>query len=431
MGKKGSVLIRGARILDPANNIDAEGDILIEDGRIRAVGKVKADTAEVVDAGGLVAAPGFVDIHTHLREPGPAGGETVFSGTRAAVNGGYTLVCPMPNTHPPVDSPERVAYQTLLGRRAGYAKVRPICAITVGRKGEELVEMAAAAVEGAVAFSDDGNSLPTAAMVAKALLYAKLTGLAVIDHPEDTSLSAGGVMHAGEHSAALGLLGIPTSSEDVAVARNCIVAAETGGRLHLAHLSTSGAVEIAARAKAAGAAVTCEVTPHHLVLDDSALESFHTSFKIKPPLRSRDHVEALRAGLADGTIDCIATDHAPHMIETKNVELAYASFGVTGLETAFAVLYTELVEGGVLSLSRLVELMTAAPARVLGLDAGTLSVGAPADVVLLDAAYETVVDEDEFVSADINSPFVGWKLCGRVVSVLVDGIFKKRDGQVL
>ncbi len=431
MAEQGKILIRRARIIDPANGIDAKGDILIESGKIAAVGKVDADGAEVVDAAGLVAAPGFVDIHTHLREPGPAGGETVLSGTRAAVNGGYTLVCAMPNTDPPVDSPAAVAYQELLGKRAGYAKVRPISAITLGRKGEELVEMAAVAAEGAVAFSDDGDCLPTARMAAKALRYAGITGLAIIEHAEDVSLSGVGVMHEGEYSAVLGLAGIPASSEDVIVARDCTLAMETGSRLHIAHLSTSGAAEIVRRAKKSGAAVTAEATPHHLVLNDQALESFHTSFKMKPPLRSRDHVEALRKALVDSTIDCIATDHAPHRFEDKNVEYDYAAFGVTGLETAFGVLHTEFVETGIMSLDRLIALMTAKPAQVLGLDAGTLGVGAPADVVLLDLAYEHVVEEEDFLSAGMNSPFVGWKVSGRAVSVLVDGVFRKRDGAVL
>jgi len=434
MPEQTKILIRGARIIDPANGIDDEGDILVEDGRIAALGRVddaEAGGAEVMDAAGLVAAPGFVDIHTHLREPGSAGGETVLSGTRAAVNGGFTTVCPMPNTDPPVDGPERVAYQRLLGERAGYARVHPVCAVTVGRQGEALVEMLACAAEGAVAFSDDGDCLPDARMAAKALAYAKLTGLPIIEHAEDKSLSASGVMHEGVHSAALGLAGIPASSEDVIVARDCILAGETGGRLHIAHVSTAGAVEIIARAKERGLAVTAEVTPHHLVLDDSALESFHTGFKMKPPLRSRDHVEALRKALAEGVIDCIATDHAPHRWEQKDVEFDDAAFGVTGLETAFAVLYTELVETGILPLARLVELMTAAPARVLGLEAGTLSPGAAADVVLIDNSVEAIVEEEQFVSAGKNSPFVGWKLVGAVDSVMIGGAWKKRDCALL
>ena len=434
MPEKSKTLIRGARIIDPSGGIDAEGDILIEDGLIAAIGKVDeklSGGAEVVDAVGLVAAPGFVDIHTHLREPGPAGGETVLSGTRAAVNGGFTTVCAMPNTDPPVDSPERVAYQRLLAQRAGYARVHPISAVTVGRSGEALVEMLACAAEGAVAFSDDGDCLPSARMAAKALVYAKLTGLPVIEHAEDASLAGSGVMHKGVHSTALGLSAISASSEDVIVARDCILAGETGGRLHIAHVSTAGAVEIIARAKEKGAAVTAEVTPHHLVLDDSALESFHTDFKMKPPLRSRDHIEALRKGLVDGVIDCIATDHAPHRWEEKDVEFDYAAFGVTGLETAFAVLYTELVETGILSLVRLVELMSAAPARVLDLDAGTLALGAGADIVLLDNSVKRIVEEEHFVSACKNSPFVGWKLAGAIDSVMVGGVWKKRGGAVM
>ncbi|MHC4713831.1 MAG: dihydroorotase [Planctomycetota bacterium] len=331
-----TVLISGARIIDPANGIDAEGDILIERGHIAAVGSLDragASGAEVIEAKGLVACPGFVDIHCHLREPGPTGSETVLSGSRAAVNGGYTTVCAMPNTDPPVDSPERVAYQKLLAARAGYARVLPVCAVTAGRRGEALVEMTSCAAEGAVAFSDDGDSIPTAGMLSKALAYAKVTGLPIIEHAEDASLVGAGLVHKGGHSTILGLPGMSASSEDVVVARDCIVAGETGGRLHIAHVSTSGAAEIIRRAKAGGTGVTAEVTPHHLTLDDCALESFHTSFKMKPPLRSRDHVEALRKALLDGTIDCIATDHAPHRIEEKELEFDFAPFGVTGLET--------------------------------------------------------------------------------------------------
>jgi len=425
------LVIRGARIVDPASSLDAVGDILIENGRIAAIGKVKADGAETVDASGLVAAPGFVDIHTHLREPGPAGSETVLSGTRAAINGGYTSVCPMPNTDPAVDSPERVAYQKLLGQRAGYARVYPICAVTCGRAGEVLVEMAAAAREGAVAFSDDGVSLPTAKMAAKALQYAKVTGLPIIEHAEDVSLSGSGVVHRGARAAMLGLSGISASSEDVIVARDCIIAKETGGRLHITHVSTSGSSEIIGYAKARDVAVTADVTPHHLVLDDSALESFHTSFKAKPPLRSKDHVESLRRALADGTIDCVATDHAPHRNEEKNVEFDYAAFGVTGIETAFAVLNTALVEAGVITFARLVEVLSSRPAEILNLPAGTLSVGAAADIALLDLGAQWLVDSDALLSLGKNCPFEGWKVRGSVVSVLVGGLWKKRDGRVL
>ena len=428
------LLIRHARIIDPANSVDARGDILIRNGRIAAVGKVSATLARgarVVNARGLVAAPGFVDIHTHLREPGPAGGETVLSGARAAVNGGYTTVCSMPNTDPPVDSPERVAYQRLLGQRAGYARVYPVCAITVGRAGEALVEMASCAAEGAVAFTDDGAALPTAKMVVKALLYAKVTGLPIIEHPEDASLSGSGVAHKGSRSAVLGLTGISASSEDVIVARDCIIAKETNGRLHLTHLSTSGAVEILSWAKSKGVSVTADVTPHHLVLDDSGLERFHTSIKVKPPLRSKDHIQALRKALVDGTVDCIATDHAPHRLEEKEVEFDYAAFGLTGLETAFAVLNNELVEAGIISLPRLIDLMSARPARVLNLPAGTLSVGAAADVVLLDPKAQWLVDTDKLLSAGANCPFEGWKVMGAVTSVLVGGVWKKREARVI
>jgi dihydroorotase len=337
----------------------------------------------------------------------------------------------MANTTPPVDSAERVAYQKVLGARAGYARVCPVCAVTVARAGETLVEMAAAKREGAVAFSDDGACLPTAKMVSKALLYAMVTGLAVIEHAEDASLSGSGVVHKGARSAVLGLSGIPASSEDVIVARDCIIAKETGGRLHIAHVSTEGSAAIIAYAKGRGVAVTAEVTPHHLVLDDSALESFHTSFKMKPPLRSRDHIDALRKALVDGTIDCIATDHAPHRLEDTEVEFDFAPFVASGIETAFAVLNTQLVEDGLVSLGRLVDLVSARPAKVLGLPAGTLSVGAAADIALIDPSATWLVDSDRLLSAGRNTPFEGWKVRGSIVSVLVGGAWKKREGSVL
>jgi len=427
------LLIRGARIVDPANSVDGVGDLLVENGVVAAVGKASADAsdgAEIIDGKGLVAAPGFVDLHTHLREPGSAGSETVLSGTRAAVNGGYTSVCAMPNTDPPIDSPERVAYQKLLAERAGYARVFPIAAITVGRAGEALVEMSSCAAEGAVAFSDDGLSVPAAKMLSTAFTYARVTGLAIIEHCEDATLSGSGVVHRGVISNALGLAGIPPSAEDVIVVRDAIIARETGGRLHVAHVSTAGTVEILKWAKGAGVSITAEVTPHHLVLDDSGIGSFHTSFKVKPPLRSREHVEALRAGLLDGTIDCIATDHAPHRVEDKELEFDYAPFGVTAIETAFAVLNTELVVTGLMTLPKLIDLMAARPARLLNLPVGTLSVGAPADIALIDPDAEWLVDGDELLSAGKNCPFEGWKVRGSITHVLVGGKLRKQDGCV-
>jgi len=429
--QNGRILIRGARIIDPANSLDAKGDILVENGLIARLGKVDAKGAEVVDASGLIATPGFIDIHTHLREPGAAGSETVLSGVKAAVNGGYTAVCSMANTDPPVDAPERVGYQLLLARKADYARVYPICAVTVNRAGEALVEMASCKEAGAVAFSDDGSCLPTSKIAAKALTYAKVVGLPIIEHAEDVTLSGSGVMHKGAYSTVLGLSGISTSSEDVIVARDCVLAKETGGRLHFAHVSTSGSAAIIARAKIDGLAVTAEVAPHHLILDDSALESFHTCFKVKPPLRSRDHVEALRKALAAGVIDCVATDHAPHRWEEKNVEFDNAAFGMTGLETTFGVLNTALVGSNVITLARLIELLTAGPARVLGLPGGTLKVGAPADITLIDPAHEWLVDSDKLFTQGPNCPFEGWRLKGSIVCVLVGGQWKKRDGAVL
>ena len=437
-----SLLIRGGRVLDPASGLDmASGDILIEDGRVAAVGPDLAERAstgsartdlKVIDASGLVVCPGFVDLHTHLRDPGFEYKETIETGTRAAARGGFTTVCAMPNTEPPIDSRSVVDY--VLGRaaEAGVVRVLPIGCVTKGRAGRQLAELGELAEAGCVAFSDDGAPVADAAVMRRALEYASTFDTPVVDHCEDPQL-AGGVMHEGWVSTRLGLQGIPAASEESAIARDLALAAQTGARLHIAHVSTAGGVELVRRAKAAGVRVTAEVTPHHLALTHEAVMhregesglAYDTNAKMYPPLRRPEDVAACIEGLRDGTIDAVATDHAPHAVQEKLCEFDAAAFGMSGLETAFALAMTA-VEIGALSLERLVEALTIGPVRALGLDRrvpglGTLAVGASGDVVLLDPKREWVVDPEAFASKGKNTPLGGRRLRGQVVATAYAG----------
>ena len=437
-----SLLIRGGRVLDPASGLDmASGDILIEDGRVAAVGPDLAERAstgsartdlKVIDASGLVVCPGFVDLHTHLRDPGFEYKETIETGTRAAARGGFTTVCAMPNTEPPIDSRSVVDY--VLGRaaEAGVVRVLPIGCVTKGRAGTQLAELGELAEAGCVAFSDDGAPVADAAVIRRALEYATTFDTPVIDHCEDPQL-AGGVMHEGWVSTRLGLQGIPAASEESAIARDLALAAQTGARLHIAHVSTAGGVELVRRAKAAGVRVTAEVTPHHLALTHEAVMhregesglAYDTNAKMYPPLRRPEDVAACIEGLRDGTIDAVATDHAPHAVQEKLCEFDAAAFGMSGLETAFALAMTA-VEIGALSLERLVEALTIGPVRALGLDRrvpglGTLAVGASGDVVLLDPKREWLVDPEAFASKGKNTPLGGRRLRGQVVATAYAG----------
>jgi dihydroorotase len=424
------ILIRGGRVIDPAGGVDAIADVLLLEGRVTAVGpKLDArDGAEVLDAAGCVVAPGFVDLHAHLREPGREDVETIATGARAAVAGGFTSVCAMPNTDPVTDNQAAVGFIVSQARRAATARVYPIGAVSVGEKGEQLAEFGELVGAGAVAVSDDGHPVATAHLMRTALEYARSFGIPVVDHCEEVTLSAGGAMHEGLVCTRLGLKGIPRASEDVIVARDIQLAELTGGHVHIAHLSTAGAAAMVRAAKARGVRVTAEATPHHLALTDAACEGYDTNAKMNPPLREAEDVAALRVALADGTIDCIATDHAPHHYDAKEQEFDHAPFGVVGLETALGVALTELVEGGLLSLPELVRRLATRPAEIAHLPAGTLAPGAAADVTVFDPAASWTVEPARFFSKSRNTPFAGRTLRGVVRWTIVGGAVVHRGG---
>ena len=429
----GKLLFRGARVVDPAAGTDGVADVLVEDGLIAAVGTgLEADGAEVIECAGLVLAPGLVDIHTHLREPGFEHKETVQTGTRAAAVGGYTAVAAMANTDPVTDHAAIVHEVRDLAAAAGLCDVFPVGAITKGLEGESLAEMGEMVEAGVRLFSDDGNCLPTARILRNALTYAKAFPVEVVlaDHAEDASLVEAGQMHEGSNSYALGLVGRPAEAEEIVVARDIAMARMTGGRLHLCHLSSARAVELVRRAKADGVRVTAEVTPHHLVFTDDDLVTYDTNLKMYPPLRTAEDRDALRTGLADGTIDAVATDHAPHAIEEKDAEFDRSPPGTIGLETALAAVLTELVEPGSLSLARAIEAMSTAPARLLGAaeHGGPIEPGRPANLVVVDPAEEWVV-EPPFASKARNSAFLGRRLRGRVRYTLLRGDLTLAEGK--
>jgi dihydroorotase len=418
------LLIKHGRVVDPAQRLDAGLSVLIADGKIaRLAERIEDKDAEVLDATGLVVAPGFVDAHAHLREPGFEYKETIASGAAAAAAGGFTAVCCMPNTQPVNDNAAVTEFILARAAEAGQARVHPVGAVSKGLAGEELAEMGEMARAGAVAFSDDGRPVHNAYLMRRALEYARLFDAPVVDHCEDPALVAGGVMHEGAVATRLGLRGIPAAAEEVMVARDVILAGLTSGRVHIAHLSTRGGLERVREGKAAGATVTCEVTPHHLALTDEAVaeSSYDTDTKMNPPLRSAEHVEALIHGVLDGTVDCLATDHAPHHADEKALEFDVAPFGVVGLETAVPVTYDLLVRRRKLPLRMFVALWSTNPARLLRLPGGTLKVGAPADVTLLDLDARTTVNPDRFRSLSRNTPFAGQRLKGWPAATVVGG----------
>jgi len=418
-----SLLIRHGRVIDPANGVDAVQDVLIADGKIERVGtSVTAPPgAEVLDATGKVVCPGFIDIHVHLREPGHEYKETVATGTRAAAAGGFTAVACMANTHPVNDNGAVTDYILAKAKVEGVVRVHPIGAVTKNLNGEELAELAELAEAGCVAFSDDGRCVMNADLYRRAMEYTLPFGVPVVSHAEDTYLSRGFTMNEGVVSTEIGLPGAPAAAEDVMVARDILLAELTGAHVHIAHLSTAGAVRLVRDGKARGVRVTAEVTPHHLVLTEEAVRGYDPNTKMAPPLRTKRDVEALVEALADGTIDCVATDHAPHALAEKEGEFDHAAFGVVGLETAVAVLLDRLVKPGLLPLPTLVSRLSRDPARLLNLPGGSLAPGAPADVTILDLERKTTVDPARFRSKSRNTPFAGWMLTGAPWLTIVGG----------
>ena len=417
------VLLRGGRVIDPSRRFDQTADLLVQDGKIAAVGAGLGapDGADVRDVTGLVVAPGLVDVHVHLREPGSEDEETIASGARAAAAGGFTAVCAMPNTDPVTDNQAAVGFIVRQSQRAGRARVYPIGAVSVGQRGAQLAEFGEMVGAGAVAVSDDGKPVVSGHLMRTALEYARTFDLVVADHCEEPTLAAGGVMHEGLVSARLGLKGIPAAAEEIMVSRDILLAELTGGHVHLCHMSTRGSVDLIRRAKELGIRVTAEVTPHHLTLTDAACERYDTNAKMNPPLREAADIAALRRGLKEGVIDCIASDHAPHAYDEKDAAFDDAPFGIVGLETAFGVAHSELVRGGVLTLPELVARMSTRPAELFHLSGGTLAPGVAGDVCVLDVTAPWVVQPADFHSKSRNTPFAARELVGRAVLTLVAG----------
>ena len=422
------LLIRGARVMDPFTARDEEADVVVSRGRIAAVAAALEEKGrEVLEAGGLVLAPGFLDLHVHLREPGEEEAETLHTGLTAALRGGFTAVCCMPNTRPPLDNAALVEGVAAKARKLGLADLFPVGCISRAREGRELAEMALMHLSEARvrAFSDDGNGVQDAALMRRAMEYASAFGGVIVSHAEDASLARGGQVNEGEISSAMGLRGMPALAEEVMVARDLLLAEHTGCRLHLAHVSTARCVRMLREARERGVAVTAEVTPHHLLLSEEDVEGYDTVYKVNPPLRTPHDVRALREAAADGSIDAVATDHAPHTPEDKEREFDYAPFGMVGLESAFPVLYGALVAQGGMGLMRLLELLTSGPAGVLGLGppeyGAGIREGARADLVLLDLESEWTLDAHAFASKARNCPFHGTRVRGRVWCTMKNG----------
>ena len=418
-----SLLIKGGHVISPEDQLDAELDVLVADGAIRQIApQISVTVDEILEAAGQVVSPGFVDIHVHLREPGGEISETLETGLAAAVAGGFTAVCPMPNTKPVIDRPELVRAMIDKAQRIGLARVLPVAAVSMGSQGQSLTDLPALAAAGAVAFSDDGRPVKTAGLLKRALEVAREVDATLIDHCEDPSLSASGVINEGQVSNQLKVRGIPGASEDVCVGRDLIVAEAVGARLHVCHVSTARSIELVRLGKHRGIRVTCEATPHHFTLTDQAVLEHGTHAKVNPPLRSALDVEAVVAGLRDGTVDAIPSDHAPHAPELKAKPLSSDSpFGLIGLETALGVALTQLVHNGKISMWHLISLMSTNPARIVNQPYGRLSVGGPADITVFDPQLEWTYLAAEGRSKSRNSPFDGWKLKGAVIATVVGG----------
>jgi len=424
------ILFRNAKIIDGLTDDSYSSEILIIEGKIA---EIKPDVTlpsdfdgKILDLKNKLVFPGFLDLHVHFREPGREDEETLLSGAQAAMAGGFTAVCTMPNTQPVTDNREVIEF-IFDEMKDQLVSVFPIAAITRGQKGDELVEMAELVEAGVVAFSDDGKSVANSLVLRRALEYTRMFDIPIIEHCEDASLAAGGAMHEGFVSTNLGIPGIPAVAEDVVVARNIMLAEYTKSKMHIAHISTKGAVELVRRAKEKGIAVTAEATPHHFALSDETIESFDSNFKMNPPLRSREHNQAIIEGLKDGTIDAIATDHAPHSIEEKDVEFVAAPFGIIGLETALGLVIKKLIQPGVLNWNQVVEKLCLNPYRILGVPEPVIKSGQPANLTIVDPEIKWIVDKTKFKSRSRNTPFHGWELQGRIFGVVNNGFYNLND----
>jgi len=417
------LLIKNGRVIDPASGTDETLDILIDKGKIADIkAKIDIDKIKILDASRLVVAPGFIDMHTHLREPGQEHKETIKTGSLAAAKGGFTSILCMPNTEPVNDNRGVTEYIFSEAKKEALVNVFPVASISKGQKGAELTDMADLVDAGAVAFSDDGQPVQNNQLMRRTLEYSKLLNTLIIDHCEDKNLSQGGVMHEGYYSYLLGLKGIPASSEEIMVARDIILSGKADARLHIAHLSVKGAVNLVREAKKNKIKITTEATPHHLLLDDSYLETYDTNLKVNPPLRSKEDVQALTEAIREGTVDVIATDHAPHSPDEKDVEFDEAPFGINGLETAVSLLLDKLVNKKVISLKRFIEMISTSPAKILGFEnKGKICIGADADLTILNLYKEIVVDVSKFKSKSRNNPFHDWKLKGTPAITIVGG----------
>ncbi len=428
-----TLLIRGGRVVDPSQGIDRTDDVLVRDGLVVAVGHSGTQPVgrvdETIDAAGLIVTPGLVDMHVHLREPGREEDETIETGTRAALAGGFTSVACIPNTEPPLDTQAAVEFIHQKAARADTCNVFVVACASRNREGKELAEIGQLVEAGAVAFSDDGAPVYNAELMRRIFEYCRMFDKPFLAHEEVLELTAGGVMHEGLVSLVLGLKGMPAAGEEVMIGRDIALAEMTGGRLHVMHVSTAGGVALIRAAKARGIRVTAEACPHHFTLTDESLRGFDSNFKMSPPLRTTADIDGIIEGLIDGTIDCIATDHAPHAIEKKMLEIDRAPFGILGLETAVGLSVTRLVEPGRIGWPRLIEAMSTLPAKILGINRGTLRAGAPADITLIDPALTWRVDTHAFASKSVNSPFHGWTLQGRAVATIVAGRVKYRLGR--
>ncbi len=416
------LILRNARVVDPSQSLDNIADLGVEEGRVAEIApRISVKGTKEIDARGLIVAPGFIDMHVHLREPGREDAETIATGTSAAARGGFTAVACMPNTHPVNDSADVTAWIVERARQTAKIPVYPIGAITRESRGETLAEIAEMVGAGIVAVSDDGHPVRNSRLMKQAMEYARRFDLPVIDHCEDADLVAGGCMNEGHYSSLLGLPGMNPAAEEVDAVRDIILARQTSARVHIAHLSTRHTLEAVQYARKRGIAVTCEATPHHLLLTDAMVSPQNTSFKMNPPLRTHEDVDALVAGLASGVIDVIATDHAPHSREDKGLEFTRAPFGIVGLETAVSLILDRFVRPGILGLARMVEAFSTNPARILKLPAGTLVPGSFADITVLDPELRHEIRSSDFLSRSRNTPFEGWKLCGGPVMTIIKG----------